>query len=120
MALGEATVACNALTPGFALSANSHYQLSNRVAFAWKLAKMGIPVVLVYLGFIDAHEMRDDYKLLKDHAQWRYRVLAASEGTVPAKAWGSTLDVDGTPLTMLIGSAVVGIHAQSAVDETSV
>jgi len=27
-----------------------HYQLSNRLAFLWRLAKADIPTVLVYLG----------------------------------------------------------------------
>jgi hypothetical protein len=67
-ALIEATVAWNALGSGFALSANSHYQLSNRFAFAWKVAKMGTPVVLLYLGFLDAQEMVEGSRtLLKDH-----------------------------------------------------
>jgi hypothetical protein len=34
------------------ISRDNVYQLSNRVAFAWKLATLGIPSVLVYLGFI--------------------------------------------------------------------
>lgn len=115
-ALAEATVAWNALASGFALSANSHYQLSNRFAFAWKLAKVGIPVVLLYLGFLDAHEMEDGSRiLLKDHAQWRRCVLVRSKGIVPDDVWGKTFDVDGTSLTMLIGSAVVGIRAQLGV-----
>jgi len=120
-ALAEATAAWNALTPGFALSANSNYQLSNRFAFAWKVAKMGTPVVLLYLGFLDAHEMAGGGRiLLKDHAQWRRCLQARSKGTIPQDAWDNTFDVDGTPLTILIGSAVVGIHAHSASDRPAV
>ena len=120
-ALAEATVAWNALTSGFAFSANSHYQLSNRFAFAWKVAKMATPVVLLYLGFLDAHEMAGGSRiLLKDHAQWRRCMRARSKGTIPQDAWDKTFDVDGTPLTILIGSAVVGIHAHSASDRPAV
>jgi hypothetical protein len=116
-ALAEATVAWNALASGFALSANSHYQLSNRFAFAWKLAKMGTPVVLLYLGFLEAQEMEGRSRILfKDHAQWRRCLMARSKGTIPEDAWDRTFDVDGTPLTILIGSAVVGIYARSASD----
>ena len=43
----------------WALSRDSHYQLPNRFAWAWKLASLGIPVVLVYLGFLNAVEMTD-------------------------------------------------------------
>jgi hypothetical protein len=116
-AIGEATVAWNTIIPGFALSANSHYQLSNRFAFVWKLAAMRTPVVLVYLGFLDAHEMkRDNRVLLDDHAQWRGCVLERSKDTIPQATWDKTFDVDGTPLTVLIRSAVVGIDARSASD----
>ena len=40
------------------LSRDHHYQLSNRFAWAWKLATLGLPTVLVYLGFLEAEEMR--------------------------------------------------------------
>ena len=116
-ALGEATVGWNALASGFALSASSHYQLSNRFAVAWKLATMGIPIVLVYLGFLDAQEMAGGSRVLfNDHAKWRRCVLARSKGTIPEHAWDSAFDVEGTPLIVLIRSAVVGIHARPASD----
>lgn len=111
-ALVEASTAWNALASGFELSASSHFQLSNRFAFAWKLATMGIPVVLVYLGFLDAYEMDKGGRiLLRDHAQWRSRVLARSKGVVPEDVWDRTFDVNGTPLSVAVRSAVVGIHA---------
>jgi len=28
------------------------YQLANRIAFSWKIASLGVPVILVYLGFL--------------------------------------------------------------------
>jgi hypothetical protein len=113
--LAEATVAWNSMTPGFSLSAESHYQLSNRFAFAWKLASMGTPVVLVYLGFLDAQDMNDGTcVLLGSHEQWRRCVITKSKGTVPEAAWGQTFDVGGTPLTIVIRSAVVGVHAAVA------
>ena len=40
------------------LSRDSHYQMSNRFAWAWKLASLGVPAVLVYLGFLNAVEWR--------------------------------------------------------------
>lgn len=116
-ALAEANVAWNALASGAALSAVSHYQLSNRFAFAWKLTTMGIPVVLIYLGFLDAHEIEYGGRiLLRDHAEWRRRVLAQSKGIIPETVWDKTVDVGGTPLTVVIKSAVVGVHANLAND----
>jgi hypothetical protein len=113
MALAEAMAGWNALMPGFVLSAKSHYQLSNRFAFAWKLATMSVPIVLVYLGFLDAKEMEwGDRVLLKNQAQWRDCVLERSKGTIPQAAWDRTFDVDGTPVTVLIRSAVVAIDVR--------
>ena len=40
------------IEPSIDISRDSHYQLSNRLAFTWKLATLGIPVVLIYLGFL--------------------------------------------------------------------
>lgn len=112
-ALSEATAGWDALAPGFALSAKCRYQLSNRFAFAWKLASMGVPIVLVYLGFLHAHEMDDGNRiLLKDHAGWQQCVLAGSGATVPHNIWEKTFDVGGTPLTALIRSATVGVQAR--------
>ena len=119
-ALTKATAAWNALLPGFVLSPNKHYQLSNRFAFAWKLADMGVPVVLVYLGFLNAHEMENRARvLLTSHAQWRRCVLNRSKGIIPAAAWDRTFKVNGTPLTVLIRSAVVDIDARLGHDGVS-
>ena len=56
--MSEANQALNQTLPGWALSSKRHYQLSNRFAWAWKLADLRLPVVLVYLGFLKANEMR--------------------------------------------------------------
>ena len=48
----EMRQALDQLVPSVGISRDSHYQLANRVAYAWKLASLGIPNVLVYLGFI--------------------------------------------------------------------
>ncbi|MFA7543469.1 MAG: hypothetical protein WCY84_03760 [Candidatus Cloacimonadaceae bacterium] len=39
------------------LSLTELYQMSNRIAWSVKLASMGIPIVLIYLGFLNAEEM---------------------------------------------------------------
>jgi hypothetical protein len=54
LAITAASLGLNNALPGWRLSCDSHYQLANRFAWAWKLASMGIPVVLVYLGFVGA------------------------------------------------------------------
>lgn len=109
-ALALATAGWNTLQPGFKLTPNSHYQMSNRFAFAWKLATMQVPVVLVYLGFLNAAEMTSK-EILRDYDHWEYCVLDRSDGVVPRAAWNRTFDVSGTPLTVLIRAATVHVEA---------
>lgn len=61
------------IAPGSILiSRNNCYQLSNRVAHAWWLANQGIPVVLVYLGFLNCQDMNDGQrKLFMNDVDWQ-------------------------------------------------
>jgi hypothetical protein len=69
---------------GWNLTPDSYYQLSNRLAWSWKLASMGIPVVLVYLGFLNADEMRDPFP---SHQAWENAVVHYAKQVVPDSAW---------------------------------
>lgn len=51
-AIEEAQKSFKRLDDSVGISRDSHYQLSNRLAFSWKLSQMGVPNLLVYLGFI--------------------------------------------------------------------
>lgn len=53
------------------LSRDNCYQFSNRVAHAWWLANQGIPVVLLYLGFLNVTDMEDKYKTFTSHDDWK-------------------------------------------------
>jgi hypothetical protein len=44
----------------FKLSVDDHYQLANRLAYLNKLASLGIPTVLVYLGFTNSPDWHRD------------------------------------------------------------
>lgn len=52
------------------ISVDSCYQLSNRIAFSWWLAEQGIPVVLVYLGFLDVKDMEEKHKIFTNANDW--------------------------------------------------
>ena len=69
------------------LSRDSCYQMSNRFAWAWKLARLGTPVVLVYLGFLNAIEMSDRGDPFSEHADWVDCVKEHAKGKVPEEAW---------------------------------
>ncbi len=58
------------------LSRDECYQFSNRVAHAWWLANQGIPVVLLYLGFLNVYDLNEDnkkykYKLFTSPEDWK-------------------------------------------------
>ena len=69
-AIEEARTALNTMFPGVKISRDTHYQLSNRIAFSWKLASMGVPVVLVYLGFIGDLGIADVGKPFDNATHW--------------------------------------------------
>src|SRR5262249_15775080 len=77
---------------GWSLAHEKCYQVSNRFAWAWKVASLGTPVILVYLGFLNATEM-SDRTVLTSAKQWERCVLDRSKGIVPAEIWGQKLEV---------------------------
>jgi hypothetical protein len=90
------------IAPGWSISRDSHYQLSNRFAWAWKVASLGVPVVLVYVGFLDADEMKHRGRPFTSTAHWRTSMLEHGLGLVPASAWESRLDCGGAPMWALL------------------
>lgn len=70
LAIESARSALLPACPQIAISRDSHYQLSNRIAFAWKLASLGIPVILVYLGFLGDEGIRDVGEPFADADHW--------------------------------------------------
>ena len=100
-AIEEANNGLKSLSSGWELSREKCYQLSNRFAWSWKLASLGIPVILVYLGFLNADEMP---KPFPSADAWSKAVREYSSGIVPDSAWGSKLIVDKTPIYPIIRS----------------
>ena len=102
-ALKEANAGLSMVTVGlWRLSAEHHFQLANRFAWSWKLATFGVPVVLLYLGFLDAVEMTDRGSPFGEDDDWRDTLLENYHGVIDAACWERTLDVGGTPLLPLI------------------
>jgi len=101
LAIEEANSGLNAMLPGWALTKDSHYQLCNRFAWTWKVATMGIPVVLVYLGFLHCDEMSDCGTPFDSAQQWKQTILSHSQSLVPARAWDTAIRTSGAPLWAL-------------------
>lgn len=72
---------------GFGIDIDHCYQLTNRFAYAWKLASLGVPVVLMYLGFVNAYEMGEGYFKDKDH--WEGALYDHCKGIIPQNVWNS-------------------------------
>ena len=66
------------------ISRDSHYQFSNCIAFAWKLAKEGVPMVLIYLGFTGDEGITDLSPCIRDDAHWRDLMKEHMDGIYPA------------------------------------
>ena len=97
IAIEQANAGLNSVLNGWALSRDSHYQLCNRFAWSWKLASLGVPVVLVYLGFLNATEMTDQGQFFDSNKAWEACIRNHSQNFVPADAWGKRLEISNMP-----------------------
>lgn len=91
-----------ALGRPFNLSRDDHYQLSNRFAWSWKLADLGIPVALVYLAFLNADEMQDQGEPIRDEESWAVLVQNHGVRNVPDHVWNKRYLVKDVPFIPLL------------------
>ena len=91
----------------WSLSIEHHYQMSNRFAWAWKLTELGFPIILVYLGFLNADEMGNKSVPcvpFADHRSWEKIVKSQSATLFPENVWNNRWLVHGQPFIPLISS----------------
>jgi hypothetical protein len=100
-AIREANQLLNNIVAGWNLSHDNHYQLCNRFVWSWKLATLGIPIILVYLGFLNAREMGDPFAT---HEDWESALRNHAGVVVPERVWGHELSIDGISILPLIRS----------------
>ena len=99
-AIGEANAAFSKATgTAWNLSRDRNYQLSNRFAWCWKLASLGVPVVLVYLGFLNADEMGKPFHSL---GEWEFALKSHAGDTVDNAIWERGTVFRGTPFIPVI------------------
>lgn len=70
---------------------------------------MGIPVILVYLGFLKADEMKDRGIPFDNHEQWKQLVESQSQDLFPNTVWSKTMGVNGVQFIPLIRSVTQSI-----------
>lgn len=91
----ESETALNKTMAGFCLC-QSHYQLCNRIATTWKVASCGIPVVLLYLGFIGDSGISDVGPPFRNDADWQNFFRSHLSGALPSAFIETECKVDGT------------------------
>ena len=106
-AIAQAQEGLSAVIPGIKISIDTHYQLSNRLAFAWKLASLGVPTVLMYLGFVGDKGISDAGESLHDSDHWRRVFLAHAAGVAPRESFDRMILINETPMWILIRSQSV-------------
>jgi len=95
----------------WALSRDWNYQMSNRFAWAWKLTELGIPVILVYLGFLKAYDMSKPGEVpFADAGTWEALVRSHSAPLFPGEVWNRPMSVNGVPLIPLIKSLELSLE----------
>lgn len=108
-AIAEANDGLRNATGGpWQLCTTQKYQLANRFAWSWKLAALGKPVVLVYLGFLNAFEMkRAGTTTFRSNDDWKDALREYSEDAVDSGCWETELNIDGTAMLPLIRTTTV-------------
>ena len=104
-AIRDASDGLRAVTEGdWGLSRDHHYQISNRFAWAWKMSSLGIPVVLLYLGFLEARDMVGE-ELFMSREHWEKQLKGYAGKVVDNSCWDEWLDISGTPMLPVIRAA---------------
>lgn len=106
-AINEACAALQRISAATLISRDSHYQLSNRVAFAWKLASLGIPTVLVYLGFLGDSGIADVGTPFTDSADWQAAFAAYAHPVVPKELFERRIECGTASTWLLVRSRAV-------------
>jgi hypothetical protein len=106
-AIHEACIGLREFAPATAITRDSHYQLSNRAAYAWKLASLGVPTVLVYLGFIGDSGIANAGAPIRDDAHWRDVFAVHAISVLPTELFERRLDCGPAPTWFLVRSRPV-------------
>lgn len=101
-AIDEAKRAWSLHSEGVSISRDSHYQLSNRLAFTWKLATLGIPTILVYLGFTGDEGISDAGQPFRDGADWQSAFDEYIQRQLPKGLFEKRFDFGKAPAWVLV------------------
>ncbi len=100
-AIDEACKGWRVIDDKVSITIVSHYQLSNRLAFTWKLAMLGFPVVLLYLGFTGDEGIRDVGEPFADDDDWQRAFIQYSRAIVPPDLFNRRIELGHSPVWLL-------------------
>lgn len=103
-AIREANDRLRSIAPELRMAHNCSYQLSNRLAFTWKLASLGIPVALLYLAFTGDDGIRDVGEPLRDAQHWDAVFRAHLTAIGGDRLLGRRHQLEGAPFWILSGA----------------
>lgn len=107
-AIDEARAGWQRVNPRVSITRDSHYQLANRLAFTWKLATLGIPVVLIYLGFIGDEGIRADAgPPFSDDRDWQRAFSEYASTTIPLDLFDRRVDLGQSPVWLVSRSRTI-------------
>lgn len=109
-AIAEACAGWQLINKQVTISRDSHYQLANRLAFTWKLAKLGFPVVLLYLGFTGDEGIKDLGTPFSDDSDWQDAFTQHVKDKIPIDLFEKRLELepsDQVPVWLLSRSRPV-------------
>jgi hypothetical protein len=106
-AINEARAGLYAAGCKVSITIDTQYQLANRVAFMWKLASLGIPTVLVYLGFTGDENISDAGEPFRSGKDWDDAFGNYARGIVPSDIISQRLVLGSTPAWLLVCSRPV-------------
>jgi len=110
-AIDEACAGWRRIDPRVKISRDTHYQLANRLAFTWKLASLGISVVLLYLGFTGDEGIRNVGDPFADDADWQRAFGNYVENSFPVDLVGGRFEFAESPAWVLSRSREVLSHS---------
>ena len=94
-AISEAQGGLTCSLDGVNISRDTHYQLSNRVAFLWRLISWNIPVILIYLGFINDLTLDPKkFKLFNGVDNWEKELEEYFKGVFPFPGNNKAIKID--------------------------
>lgn len=93
--------------PGLNLSRETHYQLANRVAWSWKVASLGVPAVLIYLGFLGDQGIADVGEPIHDSGHWLCLMKNYTKQILPDSFFNRWLFCGDAAMQMILRSRTI-------------